>query len=141
MDLVFKLHQNPSPHEHPEADYYTFKFETVASQMTLSNGIRRFSIETLVARKSSNLGLKGTFTYETHRSEMNSMLVVKYGENKEVSATIYYSHPRKTLTEINTHINVTIPSFTPMILALDIMEQHPHDYKVRYIQISNNIRK
>ncbi|CAH1158795.1 unnamed protein product [Phyllotreta striolata] len=132
LDLVFKLHQNPFPHETSGSDYNTFKFETTASHVILIDGKRTFTVETSIARKSSNLNLKGKFIYEVYRSQMNGALIVNYGDNKEVSATVYWFHPRKALAEISTHINVTIPAFTPMIVRLDILEKRYRDYSINF---------
>uniref|UniRef100_A0A6P7GJY7 Uncharacterized protein LOC114337760 n=1 Tax=Diabrotica virgifera virgifera TaxID=50390 RepID=A0A6P7GJY7_DIAVI len=131
-DLVFKLYQSPLPKSHPDAEDKMFKFETVASHSFLVDGRRKLRVDTSIIRKSSNLGLRGEFTYETYRSDVSSALVIQYGKNKEVSITTFWSHPRSNLEQIKTHINVTIPSFTPMILRLEVLEKQPKDFMIDF---------
>ncbi|XP_072402619.1 uncharacterized protein Apoltp isoform X1 [Diabrotica undecimpunctata] len=129
-DLVFKLYQSPLPRNHPDAEDKMFKFEILASHSFLVDGRRKLRIETSINRKSSNLGLRGEFTYETYRHDVSSALVIQYGQNKELSITTFWSHPRTNFEHIKTHINITIPSFTPMILRLEVLEKQPKDFMI-----------
>lgn len=130
MDLVVKLNQSPVAPDHPEADFQTLKFDLLFSYKAFTDNKRTLKLVTAVNRKSNNLALKGEFIYESYRHDLNIAALVKYGDNKEIVATIFWSHPRSTLEQIKTHINITIPSFTPMILKVDIEEKHPKDYMV-----------
>nr|XP_023014254.1 uncharacterized protein LOC111504019 [Leptinotarsa decemlineata] len=131
-DLTIKLHQNPLPNNHPEADFKTLKFELLLSSKVFTDNKRIFRAVSTLNRKSSNLDLKGEFIYETFRQNITTALLVKYGKNKEVSVTIFWSHPRTALEQIKTHVNVTIPSFTPMILKLEIVEKSRKDYMIDF---------
>ncbi|XP_056647213.1 uncharacterized protein LOC130451874 [Diorhabda sublineata] len=131
-DFSFKLYQSPLPKSNPNADDNTLKFEILASYSLLSDGRKKFQIETSVNRRSNNLELRGKLTYETYRYDITSVLLIQYGQNKEVSITIFWSHPRSSLEQIKTHVNVTIPSFTPMILRLQITEKQPKDYMIDF---------
>ncbi|KAJ8964440.1 hypothetical protein NQ314_004909, partial [Rhamnusium bicolor] len=130
MDLTVKLNQNPLPANHPEADFQNLQFDLIFSYKSFSDNKRTLKVLAAVSRKSSNLALKGEFICESFRHDVNMAVLVKYGNNKEVSITVFWSHPRSTLEQIKTHINVTIPSFTPMILKVEVEEKHPKDYMI-----------
>ncbi|XP_018566495.1 uncharacterized protein LOC108907336 [Anoplophora glabripennis] len=129
MDLIIKLIQNPVA-DQPDADIQTLKFDLLFSYKSFTDNKRTLKLVTGLSRKSSNLALKGEFIYESFRHDVNIAALVKYGDNKEVAVTIFWSHPRLTLEQIKTHINITIPSFTPMILKLDVQEKHPKDFMI-----------
>ncbi|KAJ8968085.1 hypothetical protein NQ317_002630 [Molorchus minor] len=130
MDLTVKLLQNPLSEDHPEADFQTLRFNLLYSYKTYSDNKRTVTVIAGVSRKSTNLALKSEFIYETYRHDINLAAVVKYGNNKQVSMTFYWSYPRTTLEQIKAHVNITIPSFTPMVLKVDIEEKTPKDYIV-----------
>lgn len=130
MDLQVKLKQNPLTEDHPEANYKTLNFELLISYKTFTDNKCTLTAEASVGRKSTGLDLKGEFMYETVRHNINAVGIVKYGDNKEVSVTVFWSRPRSTLEQIRTHINITVPSFTPMILKLAIEEKEPKYYMV-----------
>ncbi|KAG5880871.1 hypothetical protein JTB14_004019 [Gonioctena quinquepunctata] len=131
-DITFKVHQNPLSKDDPDADFETLKFELLLSSKIYSDSKRQFKVVSILSKKASNLDLKGEFIYETFRHNITTAFLVKYGKNKEVSVTIFWSHPRTALEQIKTHVNVTIPSFTPMILKLDITEKAKKDYMIDF---------
>ncbi|VEN60493.1 unnamed protein product, partial [Callosobruchus maculatus] len=130
MDLSLKLKQNPLTEDHPDADHHTLNFDVLLSYKSFTDNKRVFKAVSSLNRKSTNLDLKGELVYEAFRHDVNAVAVVKYGGNKQVSVTVFWSHPRSALEQIKTHVNITIPSFTPMILKLDVNEKQPNDYMV-----------
>ncbi|CAG9816912.1 unnamed protein product [Phaedon cochleariae] len=132
MDLKIKVRQNPLRPNHPDADKRTLNFDLLLSYKSFIDNKRLFKAVTSLSRQSSNLALKGEFIYETFRYDVNMAASVSYGKNKEISTTVYWSHPRSTLEQFHTHINITIPSFTPMVVKLDVEEKIPKEYTIDF---------
>lgn len=145
MEFKVGLIQNPLPANDPNSDFESLKFNFVFSHKAFSDSRQTIKAIANVKRKSSNLDMKGLLLYESINSDFNLECNVNYGKNKQVSVTIFWSHPRTTLEEIKAHINITVPTFTPMAVKVEISELHNRDYKVSYknnqehaIKISNN---
>lgn len=85
-----------------------------------------------VARKSTDLDLRGQFTVEAKNPTVDALFVIKYGDDKEVSVSVFWSYPRTTLTQMEGRINVTVPTFSSMILQGKLEEKAASDYIVSF---------
>lgn len=130
MELKVSLIQNPLPLNDPNSDFESLKFDFIFSHKAFTDSKQTIKAIATVKRKSSNLDMKGMLLYESINSDLNLECSVKYGNNKEVFINVFWSHPRTTLEEIKAHVNITVPSFTPMTLKVEISEKQSRDYKV-----------
>ncbi|KAH1029523.1 hypothetical protein HUJ05_002749, partial [Dendroctonus ponderosae] len=130
MEFKVGLIQNPLPLNDPNSDFESLKFDFVFSHKAFSDSRQTIKAIANVKRKSSNLDMKGLLLYESINSDFNLECSVNYGKDKQVSVTIFWSHPRTTLEEIKAHINITVPTFTPMAVKVEISEIHSRDYKI-----------
>lgn len=131
MDLTMKVKQTPFPPEHPEAEFRTLIFDSVISYKTFTDNKRTWKAEASLLKRSSNLDLQGMFIYETFRHNMNIVSEVKYGSDRKISTTVFWSRPKQTLEEIKLHVNISAPTFTPMIVKIEIVEKQSKAYIVR----------
>ncbi|KAJ8914493.1 hypothetical protein NQ315_002765 [Exocentrus adspersus] len=129
MDLAIKLNQSPTS-QSSNLEKENLEFDLLFSYKAFTDNKRTLRLVAALNKESSDIHLKGEFTYEHFLYDINIAALVKYGDNKDVSVTMFWSHPRSTMEQIKTHINVTIPSFTPMIFNLDIEEKHPKYYQI-----------
>jgi hypothetical protein len=51
---------------------------------------------------------------------------------KEVVISVDLAIPRGSLMYVDAKLNVTLPSFNPMLLAVKLHEKNPKDYDVSY---------
>jgi hypothetical protein len=51
---------------------------------------------------------------------------------KEVVISFDLTIPRGTLLYVDAKLNVTLPSFNPMLLGVTLHEKNPNDYDVSY---------
>ncbi|XP_066155546.1 uncharacterized protein Apoltp [Euwallacea fornicatus] len=130
MEFKVGLIQNPLPLNDPKSDSESLKFDFIFSHKAFSDSRQTIKAVANVKRKSSDLDLKGLLLYESINSDINLECGVNYGKNKQASVTVFWSHPRTTLEEIKAHINLTIPTFTPMTLKVEISELQSREYKL-----------
>lgn len=131
--------QNPLPDDHPEAENQKLTFHWNVIRKAPFDKPKIFSSVATVKRISSNLDLKAMISLETEGPEINLATSVKYGNNKEVAARIFWSHQKTPFTVIKTHVNITVPSFTPFNLKLEALEKQSNTWMVT--GISEIIRK
>lgn len=131
IDLNVLLKQNPLPEGHPDAQKLTLTFEWLTSYKFFVDSKRTFETGVRIQRPSSNLNISSKFNYQTIGSDINVLFFVKYGNNKEIAITGFWSHPRTTLEQIKAYLNVTVPSFVPMLVKIEVQEQMNDDWKVQ----------
>ncbi|CAH0561935.1 unnamed protein product [Brassicogethes aeneus] len=126
VELNVTLDQNPLTESHPDAAKQTLKFKLSFSYKFIDSK-RSLSTEVTVVRPSSNLNLKGSIFYQQMGDHFNCKLSVN-SNNKEVAVSLAFSHPRTTLEQIKADLNITVPSYKPMILIFELEEKLPRDY-------------
>ncbi|KAL1492708.1 hypothetical protein ABEB36_010924 [Hypothenemus hampei] len=129
VEFKVVLIQNPLPLNDPKSDFESLKFDFIFSHKAFTDSKQTIEASASVKRNSTNLDLKGKLLYETFNADINFEALVNYAKNKQTSLTVFWSHPRTTLEEIKAHVNLTIPSFTPVILKVEINEIHSKEYK------------
>ncbi|KAF7269539.1 hypothetical protein GWI33_017432 [Rhynchophorus ferrugineus] len=130
MEFKMGLIQNPLPLSDPKADNENLKFDFIFSHKAFTDTKHTIKASASLQRKSSKLDMKGAISLESINSDINVECVVNYGNNKQVSVTAFWSHPRTTLEEIKARINITVPSFTAMILKVEILETQSKNYRL-----------
>ncbi|XP_060537065.1 uncharacterized protein LOC132708634 isoform X2 [Cylas formicarius] len=130
MEFKIGLIQNPLPLNDPNSELESLKFDFIFSHKSFADSKQTIRAAADIKRKSSNLDLKGMILYESINADVNVECVINYGNNKQISATVFWSHPRATLEEIRAHVNLTLPTFSPMLLSIEISEKMSRDYKL-----------
>ncbi|CAG9760350.1 unnamed protein product [Ceutorhynchus assimilis] len=130
LEFNVDLIQNPLPLNDTNSDFESLKFDFKFSHKAFTDNKQTIKAISTVKRKSSNLDMKGIFFYETANFDVNMECAVNYGDNKQAAVTIFWSHPRTTMEEIKAHLNITVPTFTPMILKVEISEMQNRDYRL-----------
>ncbi|KYB29704.1 hypothetical protein TcasGA2_TC031518 [Tribolium castaneum] len=130
VETKFDLTSSPLEKNHPDAELHKLSVEWFFSYKSLPDGTRTLNTILSVGKQSTGLNLKGKFNVVVKNPTVDVLLVIKYGNDKEVSVTMFWSHPRTTLEQMEGRINITIPSFTPMILQGKLQEKVASDYIV-----------
>lgn len=130
MDLTMKLKQAPFPPEHPEAEFRTLTFESVISYKTFTDTKRTWEASASLLKRSNNLDLNAKIIYEVFRHNVNVISEVKYGEDKKLLMTVLWSRPKQTLEDIKLFLNITAPTFTPMVVKVGVLEKQAKSYMV-----------
>lgn len=135
MEFKVGLIQNPLPLNDPKSDSESLKFDFIFSHKAFTDSRQTIRAIANVKRKSSDLDLKGLLLYESINSDIKLEGSVNYAKNKQASVTAFWSHPRTTLEYIKADLNVTLPTFTPMTLSVEVNEVHNREYKVKQPKI------
>ncbi|XP_050313934.1 apolipophorins [Anthonomus grandis grandis] len=130
MEFKVGLIQNPLPPNDPNSDFESLKFDFLFSHKAFTDAKQTIKAVANVKRISSNLDLKGSLFYETINSNTNMECIVNYGHNKQVSLAAFYSHPRTTLEEIKAYVNISVPTFVPMLLKVEVSEKQSKNYRL-----------
>ncbi|KAJ3640007.1 hypothetical protein Zmor_003331 [Zophobas morio] len=130
VESKFDLTSCPLEKNHPEAELHKLKLEWLFSYKSLLDSTRTFNTILSVSKQSTGLNLKGEFTVEVKNPNVDVLMVIKYGNDKEVSVAVFWSHPRTQLEHMEGRINITVPSFTPMILEGKLQEKVASQYIV-----------
>lgn len=132
IESKFDLTSSPLEKSHPNAELEKLTVEWLFSYKSLPDSTRTLNTILSVNKQSSGLNLKGEFTVQMKNPNVDVLLVIKYGEDKEVSVSVFWSHPRTTLEHMEGRINITVPSFTPMILEGKLQEKVASQYIVSF---------
>lgn len=133
MDLTIKLVQSPLPELHPEAEFRKLTFDSIISYKTYTDNKRTWEARASLVKRSSNLAIDGTLIYEVFSHNINVISELKYGNDKSISMASLWSRPKQTLEDIKFHVNVSVPSFTPMIIRVGILEKETKSFIVSII--------
>lgn len=131
MEFKVGLIQNPLPLNDPKSDSESLKFDFIFSHKAFTDSRQTIRAVANVKRKSSDLDLKGLLLYESINSDIKLEGSVNYAKNKQASVKAFWSHPRTTLEYIKGDLNITLPTFTPMTLSVEVNEVHNREYKVK----------
>lgn len=102
---------------------------SVFSVYKTNNGTK-LSTFLAITKPSNQIDIKLHLLHAQIGAAIDSRVLVRYAEHKEIIVTLYLSRPYKPLFEIDMVLNVTLPSFTPMILEVGINEKKKNIYDV-----------
>lgn len=98
----------------------------------LSDG-RKLNTFIEVQRPATQLDLKFQVRYEVSGPKTNVFLLCRYAKDKDISVALYLSMPHGSLFYVEGKLNVTIPSFIPMILDGKLQEKTTNKYDASII--------
>lgn len=76
------------------------------------------------------LELKVDLNEHGHDQKITTILILRYATGKEIITTLDMAIPRSELLKLDAKLNVTLPSFNPMIFTIKIDEKKPREYDV-----------
>ncbi|KAK9890371.1 hypothetical protein WA026_010464 [Henosepilachna vigintioctopunctata] len=88
------------------------------------------NIHTIVTfvKPTKNIDLNADFKFESKAPNTNLALIVDYGKDKQFSSTIFWYHNKKILEDVKLVVNVTVPTFHPMLASFKLHEKSPSLY-------------
>lgn len=85
-----------------------------------------------IKRPISNIDIETQLFYDITRHDKNVRVSIHYGKEKDIVVTLYWYHPRFNLERIEGSLNVTIPTFSPMLLEGKLIEKNTDDFTVSF---------
>lgn len=92
----------------------------------------KFNAVVALKRPINNIDVGAQLFYDVTRHDVNAMISARYAKEKDITATIFWYHPRQALEYMEGRLNVTIPSFKPLILHGKLKEKRKDDYIVSF---------
>lgn len=123
------MNSTPLPKGHPEAEARKLTLQTLIIH-SIQDYKTRLTLSAALKRSVTDLDMGLDVMYETSGPDNNGMVKVKYAREKEVSVSIFWSHPRTTLEHIEGRLNITIPTFKPMVIEGKLHENKTSVYIV-----------
>lgn len=132
-EFKFEVNSSPLPKDHPEAEAkkLTLRVMVVHSMQDYKT---RITTSAVLKRPSTDLEMGLETMYEASGPDTNALIRVKYATEKEVSVSVFWSHPRTTLEHMEGRLNITIPTFKPMVI-----EGKLHENKTSVYIVSSHI--
>lgn len=123
------MDSSPLAKDHPEAEAkkLTLRVLVVHSMQEYKT---RITASAALKRPSTELDMGLDMMYEGSGPDTNVLVKVKYAKEKEVSVNVFWSHPRNALEHIEGRLNVTIPTFKPMVVEGKLHENKSSVYIV-----------
>ncbi|KAL3290379.1 hypothetical protein HHI36_023721 [Cryptolaemus montrouzieri] len=92
------------------------------------------TIHTIVSleKSSKNIDINADFKYESKAPNTNVGLVVDYGKNKQFSTSIFLHNNQKPLQDFKLQVNVSVPTFHPMLASFKLHEKQLSHYNVEF---------
>lgn len=94
----------------------------------------RITASAILKKPVTDLDMGLEMMYESSGPDTSGLVKVKYATEKEVSVSVFWSHPRTTLEHIEGRLNITIPTFKPMVI-----EGKLHENKTSVYIVSSHI--
>lgn len=98
---------------------------------SLKNGTR-FKASASLFREKTELDVKALLSYAQMGYGTDVTALVRTGRDKDVIISVYWYHPRQMLELYEGRLNVTIPTFKPMVLEGKLKEKNSGDYTVSF---------
>lgn len=101
---------------------------TFYQKMTHSGA--RFNVSASAIKPASDIDLRAEASYEFNGPNTDVALLLRYATDKDIAVTIFCNHPRGTFEHFEGRLNITVPSFSPMVLEGKLHEKYASDYDV-----------
>lgn len=98
---------------------------------TLANSTK-LQLDTSLTKPALGWDLKAGLIYERVGHWVDTRALIRYNTGKEILIQAFWSNPKQVLDDIEARLNITIPSYTPMILKVKLKEQNVHNYAVSF---------
>lgn len=131
METRFSLISSPDLRKNLDNDKKKITVDSFVSYRTYMNSTK-FQAMASLTRPQSNLDLKGQLSCDVNGHDLNVNTLVRYAKNKEILLSMFWSHPRQALEYIEGRLNLTVPSFNPMILQGKLREKTDNNYLVSF---------
>lgn len=93
---------------------------------------RRLNTFVELRRPATDLDMKLQFRYELSGPKTSVLLLARYAKDKDVIVDLYLTMPRGNLLFVEGKLNVTLPSFTPMVLEGKLHEKSTSNFDVSF---------
>ncbi|KRT82860.1 hypothetical protein AMK59_3749 [Oryctes borbonicus] len=104
-------------------------FKAFLAHRTLVNATK-LQVDASLTKPSSGLDLKTALVYERMGYWVDTKALIRYNTGKEIMIQAFWSYPKQVLDDIEARLNITVPSYTPMILKVKVKEQNFHNYAI-----------
>lgn len=106
-------------------------FKAFLAHRTLVNATK-LQIDASLTKPTSGLDLKTALVCERMGHWVDTKALIRYNTGKEILMQAFWSHPKQPLDDIEARLNITVPSYTPMVLKVKVKEQNINNYAVSF---------
>lgn len=125
----FNFHCSPYLKEAIEDDKQKLSVDLFFIYQRRSN-TTNLKVNAGIKRPISNIDLETKLLYKATGHDKNMKISIHYAKDKDIIVTIYWYYPRHALKRIEGFLNVTIPTFKPLILDGKLREKIFDEYVV-----------
>lgn len=97
---------------------------------SLDDGTRLINTILLFSKPAKNIDVNADFKYHSKGPNTNLDLIVDYAKDKRFSSTVFWYHNKRPLLDFKLDLNVTVPTFHPMIANFKLHEKQASHYDV-----------
>ncbi|XP_066998183.2 uncharacterized protein Apoltp [Anabrus simplex] len=83
-----------------------------------------------VTKPISDIHLKFSLNYHAAGADITVRAIIRYTTGKDIFITLNLKLPRSSLMYVEAKLNVTLPSFHPMVIELQLHEKTPNEYNI-----------
>lgn len=127
--MKFEVNSSPLPKENPEAEAKKLTLQVMVMH-SMQDYKTRITASIVLKRPFTDLNMGLETMYESNGPDTNAFVKVKYATEKEVFVSVFWSHPRTALQHIEGRLNITIPTFKPMVIEGKLHENKTSVYIV-----------
>ncbi|GLH12107.1 Apolipophorins, partial [Gryllus bimaculatus] len=117
---------------------YGLNIDDIRNKLTLSMEFTfaksydttKINLAVRVTKPITDINLQFTVSYLSSGPETNVRSIIRYATGKDIHITLDLKIPRSALTFIEAKLNVTLPTFHPMVLDLQLHEKTPNEYNI-----------
>ncbi|XP_046746375.1 uncharacterized protein LOC124411334 [Diprion similis] len=122
---------NSNPHLHDDKHKFTAQLVITNSRTYLSNEGAKITAFIAITKPIQNLDIKVGISHFSHGVKTITSGLIRYAPGKEIALLTTVKMPRGAMFDIEAHVNLTIPTFTPMLIDIDIKEKVRNEYDVK----------
>ncbi|XP_046620371.1 uncharacterized protein LOC124305239 [Neodiprion virginianus] len=122
---------NSNPHLHDDKHKFTAQLVITNSRTYLSNEGAKITAFIAITKPIQNLDIKVGVSHFSRGVKTISSGLIRYAPGKEIALLTTVKMPRGAMFDIEAHVNLTIPTFTPMLIDIDIKEKTRNEYDVK----------
>lgn len=128
--LEIQTEINSNPHLHDNEHKLTIQVVLTNSRTYVQNEGAKISAYIAITKPIQKLDIKVGINHYSHGTETNTRGLIRYAPGKEIMLLVDVKMPRGTLLDVEAHVNLTIPSFNPMLIGINVKERSRKEYDV-----------
>ncbi|XP_012252389.2 uncharacterized protein LOC105683963 [Athalia rosae] len=119
---------NSSPHLLDDRHKLTAEIVLTNSRTYLQHEGSKIAASVAIKKPIQNLDVKVGLNHVSSGIVTKTDGLIRYAPGKEIVLVLNMKMPRGALLDVEAHANLTIPTFTPLVIDIDVKEQPRNEY-------------